>query len=79
LKGHQYEVTAVAWSPDGARALSASHDRTLKLWDPMAGRELLTLRGSAMQVLCAAFSPDGKTILSGGADGAAQLWSVASP
>jgi len=32
-------------TPDGQRAVSASDDRTLKVWDLASGRELRTLSG----------------------------------
>ena len=38
-------VNAVALTPDGKRAVSASHDRTLKIWELDSGRLLSTLEG----------------------------------
>ena len=38
-------VYGVAVSGDGRRAVSASADKTLKVWDVESGRELRTLQG----------------------------------
>ena len=38
-------VNGVAVSGDGRRAVSASADKTLKVWDVESGRELRTLEG----------------------------------
>jgi hypothetical protein len=45
LKGHEAYVSSAAFSPDGARAVTASWDNTARLWDVhwatlMRGRDL---------------------------------------
>ncbi len=45
LQGHSGAVNGVALSGDGRRAVSASDDKTLKVWDVESGRELRTLTG----------------------------------
>jgi hypothetical protein len=37
LRGHQGLVEAVAVTPDGLRAVSGSHDKTLRVWDLKSG------------------------------------------
>ena len=44
-KGIKSRVLAVALTPDGKRAVSASDDRTLKIWELDSGRLLRTLEG----------------------------------
>jgi WD40 repeat protein len=45
LEGHSADVLGVAVTPDGKRAVSASHDETLRVWDMDTGRDLRTLQG----------------------------------
>ena len=40
LKGHRGGVSSVAFSPDGKRGVSGSHDRSVKLWDFETGAEV---------------------------------------
>src|SRR5687767_9057953 len=63
LKGHDYTVFSVAFSPDGKTLASASW-ATVKLWDAQNRQQLATLRGRNDMVYSVAFSPDGKTIAS---------------
>ena len=46
--------------PDGARIVSGSADKTIKVWDASSGEELRTLKGHTESVFSASFSPDGE-------------------
>jgi eukaryotic-like serine/threonine-protein kinase len=74
LIGHTADVTCAASSPDGRRLVTASFDRTIKLWDTATGREIFTLRGHTAGVVALAFSLDGNRIASGGIDHTARVW-----
>ncbi|MEK6284529.1 MAG: WD40 repeat domain-containing protein, partial [Acidobacteriota bacterium] len=74
LTSYIQRVNACTFSPDGRRIVSASVDRTLKLWDVQTGTELASLSGHTEEVVACAFSPDGSRIVSGSEDGTLKLW-----
>ncbi len=78
FSGHSSWVTSVALVNDGRTALSASWDRTLKLWDLDGGNELRTFVGHAGPVTCVAIASDGRTALSGSRDKTLKLWDLAT-
>ena len=63
LEGHQRGLTSLAVSADGSKAVSASLDGSVRLWDVKKHKELSMLRGQG--ALFAAVSPDFKWLAVG--------------
>jgi WD40 repeat protein len=75
LQGHQAPVYRVSFSPDGLYLITASKDKTVKLWK-QDGTLVKTLSGHKDWVLDVSFSPDGKTIASASRDKTVRLWDL---
>ncbi|MEZ4939971.1 MAG: caspase family protein [Saprospiraceae bacterium] len=73
LKGYNWYVSCVAFSPDGATVLAGSGDKTVKLWD-LSGQVLQSFIGHNAEIESVAFSPDGKQVLTASRDYTAKLW-----
>jgi WD40 repeat protein len=78
LVGHSSFVVGVAMSADGRKAVSASHDRTLKVWALESGRLLHTLEGHAGEVMQVAVSADGRRAVSASNDRTLKVWDLES-
>lgn len=74
LRGHTESILAVAYSPDGQQIVTASADRTAKVWVVESATELLALSGHTNAVRSVAFSPDGRRIVTGSWDNTAKVW-----
>jgi WD40 repeat protein len=78
LEGHTDGVTAVAITPDGKLAVSASIDKTLKVWDIVSGEILQSLDGHSEGVIAVAITPDGKLAVSSSDDKTLKVWDIES-
>lgn len=71
-------ANAIAFTPDGRRALVAAGDRSVRLYDVEGRRDLKRFVGHTASVWAAAFSADGRLAVSGGMDGTARVWDAAT-
>lgn len=79
LPGHTAKINGIDVSPDGGRAVSASWDRTARIWllgaSPAAGP---VLEGHRAQVNAAVFSADGLSVFTAAADGEIRRFDAAT-
>ena len=68
----------MAVTPNGCRAISASSDETLRLWDLSTGQTIRTLEGHTNSVTAVAVTPDGRRAVSGSYDRTLWLWDLES-
>ncbi|MEM7550067.1 MAG: caspase family protein [Bacteroidota bacterium] len=69
--GHSEPVNELLFTPDGAKLISVSQDKTVRIWDTESGDLIRTIRtssqtGSLGRLYCAALTPDGKYLALGG-------------
>lgn len=76
IANHADWVTAIAWSDDGTRLVSASRDKSAKVFDANSGELLVSYSGHAAAVRGVAFLPDGKQVFSTGTDKKLHRWEV---
>jgi len=76
LTGHSGPIRAIAVTPDGARAMSASDDQTLRCWDLQTGQTTQVLRGHTGAVTNVAVTPDGYHAVSTSDDKTLRIWDL---
>jgi WD40 repeat protein len=76
LSGHGDIVYTAAYSPDGNHIVTASWDKTARIWEAHTGVPLTVLSGHSDRVLSAAYSPDGTRIVTASYDKTARVWNA---
>ncbi len=74
LQGHTRPLLCAEFSADGKLALTASHDRTVRLWRTADGKLLETFEGHPAAVRCASWLPDGERFVSADLAGNVRVW-----
>ncbi len=76
LKGHGDLVRSVAITSDGRWAVSASSDRTVRVWNLERGENVLVLIGHEGWVRSVAVTPNGRWALSASSDRTIRVWDL---
>jgi WD40 repeat protein/transcriptional regulator with XRE-family HTH domain len=87
LRGHTDTLWSAVFSQDGTKIVTASLDGTVKVWDAVTGKELLSVKSVTKGAKPSAeafegwgwfwyatFSPDGKYLATADGDGIARIW-----
>lgn len=92
FEGHETNVLALAFSPDGSRVISGSGgiyfprpmgaikevttDNSIRIWDTASGKELRKLNGHSDIVFAIAVAPNGKSFASTSDDKTVRIWEM---
>lgn len=78
MKGHSGAVRSVSFSQDSHQLITASDDKTVKVWTLPSKKFRCTLSGHSNWVRSAVFSPDARLAVSGGDDKLVKLWDIST-
>ncbi|GAA5907233.1 hypothetical protein JCM8208_006726 [Rhodotorula glutinis] len=76
LAGHEAPVSALAFSPLGDRLVSASWDKSIRVWDTFGRSSAVEPFQLKADALALAFRPDGKEVAVATLDGQISFWNV---
>ncbi len=77
VRAHEDSILGVSFSPDGQSILSASRDRTARLWNRQSGKLLGEFQqGHHYLATTAVFFPGGARFLTAAVDNTARIWDV---
>jgi hypothetical protein len=72
--GHTAPVQAIAISPNSDWLVTASADRTVRLWNAATGAERMSLAGHSDRVNAVAIAADGTWLATAGGDRSVRVW-----
>jgi WD40 repeat protein len=71
---HDHYIFSAIFTLDGMQVVTASWDRTARIWDAETGEELCKLQHDEHQIFSANFSLDGRHVVTASADKTARIW-----
>ena len=74
--GHSEALASFVYSNDGKHLVTASNDRSARIWENNSRKLLFTLNGHSDALTSASFNPNGNRIVTASADGSACLWNA---
>ncbi len=74
--GHQHQISALAFSPDGTYLASGDVAGNMWIWDLEDGEAAWETRGHLGSVADLSFEPDGNFLVSGGSDNMVRIWQI---
>lgn len=74
MLGHNDTVYRVAFSPNGAQAVSTGRDNTIRIWNLTSGRQLQCIENYGANVRAVLFTSDGARIVTGATDSSIRVW-----
>ena len=78
--GHTSPVVSASFSPDGRQVVTASMDKTARVWNLSGPTPVSTvLAGHTGPVRSASFSPDGRQVVTASEDKTARVWNLSGP
>jgi dipeptidyl aminopeptidase/acylaminoacyl peptidase len=75
---HETYVLSAQFSPNGQRVVTASADKTARLWDATSGKPIGEPMKHESSVWSAQFSPDGRRVVTASWDMTARVWDATS-
>ena len=73
MRGHETEVAGASFDPTGRWVVTASLDRTARVWDAQTGQEIERFRHPG-EVIAAAFDRDGRHVVTRAGDFRARVF-----
>jgi WD40 repeat protein len=77
FEGHTGPINALAVTPNGAQVITASSDKSVRVFDVASGKQVRELPGHTDAIRAVAISKDGQTIATAGSDKVARTWNAA--
>ena len=74
----EWEVYAMAISPDGKLLASTGTDKQILIWELSSGKLRHQLKDQPEKIAALAFSPDSRQLVTGSGDGTVRQWDVES-